>query len=163
MTDYWYLLPFSVQGLVMFFDEFYCHFKRGLPRWERIGHPLDTLTVMFCIGICTFLSPSNPAANTLFIFGALFSCFFITKDEFVHARECSAFEHWLHSILFVLHPAILFCTFELWHKGGSIDVGFDLNFPIGVILKIQFYFLAVFCIYQISYWNIYRVGNEKNK
>jgi len=25
-------------------DEFYFHRRRGLPRWERLAHPLDTMT-----------------------------------------------------------------------------------------------------------------------
>ncbi len=39
-------LPFVLQGLVMVVDEFIIHEKRGLPSWERYGHPLDSFTVL---------------------------------------------------------------------------------------------------------------------
>ena len=41
-----YILPFFLQGLAIFFDEFYFHHRRGLGKWEKVGHPLDTLTVL---------------------------------------------------------------------------------------------------------------------
>ncbi len=43
------LIPFLVQTFLITFDEWYFHLKRGLPKWERIGHPLDTLTAIFCL------------------------------------------------------------------------------------------------------------------
>jgi hypothetical protein len=43
---YLLLLPLIVQAIVIFVDEFYFHFAPGQPRWERIGHPLDTVTVL---------------------------------------------------------------------------------------------------------------------
>jgi hypothetical protein len=39
---YLLLLPPIVQAITMFVDEFYFHFALGQPRWERMGHPLDT-------------------------------------------------------------------------------------------------------------------------
>jgi len=41
---YLMLLPLAVQGLAILVDEFYFHLARGLPRWERIGHPAQILT-----------------------------------------------------------------------------------------------------------------------
>jgi 2-polyprenyl-6-hydroxyphenyl methylase / 3-demethylubiquinone-9 3-methyltransferase len=40
----WLVVPLGLQALAMAVDEAYFHRRRGLPRWERIGHPLDTLT-----------------------------------------------------------------------------------------------------------------------
>jgi len=48
------LLPFIVQTLVIMIDEFYFHVRRGLPKWERLGHPLDTLTVLACFAFVLF-------------------------------------------------------------------------------------------------------------
>ena len=39
-------LPFAVQGLAILVDEFWFHHRRGLPRWERLGHPIDTLPLI---------------------------------------------------------------------------------------------------------------------
>jgi hypothetical protein len=38
-------IPFALQMCCMAVDEVHFHRQRGLPRWERLGHPLDTLTV----------------------------------------------------------------------------------------------------------------------
>src|SRR5262245_62756094 len=42
------LIPFILQTFCMAVDEFYFHRRRGLPRWERLGHPLDTLAALAC-------------------------------------------------------------------------------------------------------------------
>jgi len=46
VMKYLLLLPLVEQGLAILVDEFYFHFARGLPRWEHLGHPLDTFTVL---------------------------------------------------------------------------------------------------------------------
>ena len=79
-------IPFFLQGGAMFADEFYFHRKRGLHRWERIGHPLDTITVLLCY---LYLLFSPVTQENIYIYGglAIFSWLFVTKDEFVHARS----------------------------------------------------------------------------
>src|ERR1019366_3333568 len=37
------------------------HQRRGLPRWERLGHPLDTLSVAGCYGWLVATGPGSPA------------------------------------------------------------------------------------------------------
>lgn len=133
-------LPFIIQGLLMIFDE--ClHVKRGLGKWERMGHPLDTLTVFIPLSLVAF-SDYSEAGLTAFIIMAVFSCIFITKDEFVHARECSPFEHWLHSLLFVIHPVIFLCSASIWK-----------NHPDKLFLQVQVVLLGAFMIYQIFVWS----------
>src|SRR5262245_66006812 len=39
---------FPLQMIFIAVDEIHFHRRRGLPRWERLGHPLDTLTVLAC-------------------------------------------------------------------------------------------------------------------
>ncbi len=56
------LLPVLMQGLAMFVDEFVFHRRRGLPRWERLGHPLDTLMVALCYGWLVAVPPSHARA-----------------------------------------------------------------------------------------------------
>jgi hypothetical protein len=130
-------LPFIFQGIVMFVDEFYFHEKRGLPLWEKAGHPLDTLSVFACYA---YLLWGNVDLN---IYLALcgFSCLFITKDEFVHAEKCPPAEQWLHALLFILHPMSFLAAYLFWQKG-------DLAF-----LQIQTTVVIVFMFYQIIRWS----------
>lgn len=131
-------LPFIIQGLCMVVDEFYFHEKRGLLKWERLGHPLDTLTVLICYSSLLF---GDVSLNT-YIALCVFSCLFITKDEFVHAKECTAPEQWVHSLLFILHPLCFLSAYLLF-------LNQDLSF-----LKIQTGVIFVFMIYQIFRWSI---------
>lgn len=140
------MIPFGLQAVVMFIDEFYFHRKRGLPKWEKIGHPLDSLTVFICY---LYLSMQSQSLNHLMIYIGLcsFSCLFITKDEFVHSELCEAKENWLHSLLFVLHPVTFFCAGIIWF--------FDLN---ETLILIQPWIILAFAIYQFLYWS-YRGQN----
>lgn len=135
------LAPFALQGLAMFFDEFYFHRKRGLPLWERIGHPLDTLSVFFCY---LFLSLAEFSETNLYTYIALcaLSCLLITKDEFVHTKLCDAKENWLHSVLFILHPITFLSAGFIWFKNLSSS-----------FLALQTFVIFAFMIYQILYWS----------
>lgn len=138
-----YLFPIFFQGLVLFVDEFYFHLKRGLPRWERFGHPLDTFTFLACLLFTLF---SQPTQANIFVYVGMsaFSCVFVTKDEFVHAEKCTAGEQWMHSLLFLLHPVSLFCFYRLWIDRDFQDI---LFLQSGVILS--------FMIYQIIFWHFF--------
>ncbi|MBK7961898.1 MAG: hypothetical protein IPK04_12305 [Bdellovibrionales bacterium] len=138
--------PFLIQGLAMMFDEFYSHHKRGLPRWERIGHPLDTITVLSCF---VFVLVADPSETNLWIYGGLcaFSCLFVTKDEPVHSQLCGGAESWLHSVLFVLHPLSFVAAGLIWAMER-----FENLKPL---LLGQGLSVTIFLIYQIGYWNIY--------
>jgi 2-polyprenyl-6-hydroxyphenyl methylase/3-demethylubiquinone-9 3-methyltransferase len=46
------------------------------------------------------------------------SCLLVTKDEFVHHLGCTGGEHWIHAVLFLLHPAVLAATAWLWVAGN---------------------------------------------
>src|ERR1700722_2947989 len=118
-------IPFLVQGAAIFFDEFYFHVRRGLPKCERIGHPLDTLTVIACL-LYVILVPFTPMAA--FGYGALavFSALFVTKDEWVHNEHCNAVEQWLHALLFLNHPLALLSAGLMWAKEGK-SLGWALS------------------------------------
>jgi hypothetical protein len=129
-------LPLVIQGGLMVVDEG-LHQRRGLGRWERIGHPLDTLTVILTLFI---LLRSDPGIlNMSFLGAAFFSCLFITKDEWVHQRECSGFEQWLHALLFIMHPLIFTSAFFLWQQGDPV---------VPVLLGVTVFFF----FYQILRW-----------
>ena len=107
------LVPFIVQALVIGFDEYYFHVKRGLPLWERIGHPIDTLSLLICI-IFVLSVPFSPLALKWYIGLGVFSCLMVTKDEWVHKHHCPASDQWLHALLFINHPIVLGSIGIIW-------------------------------------------------
>jgi hypothetical protein len=135
--------PFIFQTIAMCFDELYFHKKRGLPLWEKIGHPLDTLTVLIAY---LFLSFNEPSLFNLkvYIFLSAFSCLFVTKDEFVHTKYCEAKENWLHAVLFILHPLTFLSAGFIWFYQLS---------PF--FLKIQPFVILFVLSYQILYWSFF--------
>ncbi len=136
------IIPFVVQTIVITFDEFYFHVRRGLPLWERIGHPLDTLSVVSCLAF-VLIFPYTHALLVGYIVLAAASCLLVTKDEFVHKEHCEAKEQWLHSLLFINHPLVLISLAWMWSIG-----------TFNPFLTVQLSFTALFCLYQIVYWNL---------
>jgi hypothetical protein len=121
---YLLLLPLAVQALATVVDEFHFHFARGLPRWERIGHPPDTLTVLAPILWLVF-SVRSERNLIVYIVAAAFSCFFVTRDEFVHADLCPAAEHLNHVVLFIAHPLVFAALPPLWPLHRAPAAGFS--------------------------------------
>jgi 2-polyprenyl-6-hydroxyphenyl methylase / 3-demethylubiquinone-9 3-methyltransferase len=136
------MIPIVLQGVIMVIDEGWFHRARGLPRWERIGHPLDTLTIAVCLGWLVATTPDTPAAVPVYVGLAVFSTLFVTKDEAVHARLCSPGEHWLHAVLFVLHPIVLAAFGYLWWIGA-----------VGLLIG-QLGIAIAFMAYQVIYWSL---------
>lgn len=132
----------GLQALVMVFDEGYFHRRRGLPRWERIGHPLDTATVVACYAWLSLVNPSASFALPVYVALAAFSCLFVTKDEVVHARLCTRAECWLHAVLFVLHPVVLAAFAFAWMHGAVWMVHAQLALTIAL------------GAYQVGYWSL---------
>jgi hypothetical protein len=138
-----FLVPPALQALAMLGDEGFYHRRRGLPRWERVGHPLDTLTTALAYGWLVLTSPESPHALAVYVGLCAFSCLFITKDEFVHARLCSAGEGFLHAVLFVLHPIVFLAFGMLWMSGNHAQ-----------ILRVQLGLTLSFATYQVLYWSV---------
>lgn len=155
---YLIMIPFIVQTLAIGFDEYYFHIKRGLPLWERIGHPVDTLSVLCCF-LFVLLVPYSPAALKWYIGLAIFSCLMVTKDEWVHKHLCPASEQWLHACLFLNHPIILTAVGLIWtNLSGAASPAWVqkwLSEPISLhtFLVMQACFTALFFSYQVIYWN----------
>jgi hypothetical protein len=137
-----YYIPFLLQAGLMAADEFYFHEKRGLPAWERIGHPLDTLFTGITLSVPALFLHS-PETETIYGVLAIFSCLLITKDEFIHADYCTKTEHWIHSMLFILHPLTFISAYLLW-----------VSYPEDLILRIQPSLIGIFMFYQIFRWSI---------
>lgn len=163
MNSRWLFIPLVVQTLCMAVDELYFHRQRALPPWERWGHPLDTLTVLACFGWLYWLPPSTFSVS-LYAALSLFSCFFVTKDEAVHHRFCSAGEHWVHALMFMLHPLILLSAGLLWpvlHGQALAFIsynGFERMFLLGNVLL-----TFGFGLYQLLYWNLLWPSRQTNQ
>jgi hypothetical protein len=144
------LLPAGLQASAMVFDEWVCHRRRGLPKWERVGHPLDTLSVAVCYAWLLVASPNDPWGLRTYVALAAFSCLFITKDEPVHAKLCDARESWLHAVLFVLHPIVFMAFGLLW-----------LSDENRWVIAAQCALTIAFAIYQSAYWSLVWKPNRR--
>ncbi len=152
------ILPFILQALVILFDEGYFHIKRGLPKWERIGHPIDTCSVLLCMGFVLFV-PFSVKTLILYSFLAAVSCILVTKDEFVHKEHCPASEQWLHALLFTLHPMTLISAGFIWPVVQNVEVSpwistfFNQPKSLHLFLWGQLATMSLFLVYQIVFWN----------
>ena len=155
------LLPFLIQAVVIILDEYWFHLKRGLPKWERIGHPLDTVSVIGCFLFVLFV-PYDASMIKYYILTGIFSCLLITKDEFVHKHHCPAAEHWLHAILFVNHSVLLTAIGLMWPRiqGRELFQWLPPAETLRMFLWVQTIFASFFCLYQIIYWNFIYVSKE---
>jgi len=149
-------LPVVVQGIALTFDEAHYHRKRGLPLWERLGHPLDSATLLACL-LWARLVPWSSGALAAYAGLAAFSCLFVTKDELVHARACGPGEHWLHALLFLLHPVVLAAAALLWREAAH---GAGLA---ALVLSCEAAAVAVFMVYQLVYWNVLRGTEDQQR
>jgi hypothetical protein len=158
------LVPFTLQMIAIGFDEIYFHYKRGLPKWERIGHPLDTLSFLLCL-LITLWMPFDQTALMVYIGFSLFSCVMITKDEFIHKEHCPGSENWLHAVLFILHPITLAVAGLIWPISQGIEttpwLQQWLNQPqaLSLFLTVQTVAISIFFLYQLIFWNF--IWNNK--
>jgi hypothetical protein len=155
---YVFFIPFLVQAIAIGFDEVYYHIRRGLPRWERIGHPLDTLSVCACLFFAWFF-PFTTLNMKIYIALAIFSCLMVTKDEFVHKHHCPVGEHWLHALLFINHPLMLTSAGLMWAAGAKEAAP---NWLLSYVTQPEIFspfllgqasFALFFFFYQTIYWN----------
>lgn len=155
-------LPFLIHGAAMIVDEARFHHRRGLPLWERLGHPLDTLSVLASYILILALPPSR-GALIAYLCAAAFSCLFVIKDEWIHANRCTGGEMWLHGFLFVMHPILLGIA-GAWRFAPTAQS--PLAFPSGAVaapdgaygffgafLFGQTLLTGAFLAYQLLYWN----------
>jgi 2-polyprenyl-6-hydroxyphenyl methylase / 3-demethylubiquinone-9 3-methyltransferase len=136
------LIPIVLQAVTMVIDEGWFHRERGLSRAERIGHPLCTLTIALCLLWLVTTDPGSSTALPVYISLAAFSTLFVTKDEAMHVKQYSRGEHWLHALLFMLHPIVLAAFAYLWWIG-----------MVGLLVG-QLGITIAFLAYQVIYWSI---------
>lgn len=138
----------------MLFDEFYFHWRREVPKFERIGHPIDTFSVLICYFCIAFLEMNYRNFIVYIIFSVL-SCLCVVKDEAIHKKYCSVHEQFLHALLFILHPIILFALLICWPSVQSSQFGLFV-FQSEFLYKFFYIQLTVSCLfflYQVIYWN----------
>lgn len=145
---FWAPLPFAVHALAMVVDEAWFHRRRGLPRWERLGHPADTATVLGCWILALAMEPAR-GNLPIYIAAAVLSTLFVTKDEWIHAGACTGGEMWLHAFLFAMHPVLLGVVGFHWQAAGA---GAGHAF-FGAFLAGQAAVTALFLLWQLIYWN----------
>lgn len=151
------LAPFAVHAAAFFADEILFHWRRGLPAWERVGHPLDTLSTLLCF-LWIARTPFAPDSLSVFVVLSILSCLLVTKDEFVHARLASPAEHWVHALLLVLHPVLLGVAALVWSRTSALvalDVPRGMGFAaLRVVVGMQPLLLAAVFLYQVLFWGI---------
>jgi hypothetical protein len=149
-------MPFLIHGAAMILDEARFHHRRGLPLWERLGHPLDTLSVLACYALILALPPTR-AGLIAYLGAAAFSCLFVIKDEWIHAGRCTGGEMWLHGFLFVMHPVLLGIA-GVWRFAAPVaakaaQTAHTAHGHFGAFLFWQTLLTAAFMAYQLLYWN----------
>lgn len=138
-----------LQGLLFAVDEFICHRRRNLGRWERLGHPVDAIFLCIPLAIAAFGRFSDWKA-VLFVAFSIASCAMVTKDEWVHSRECGGLESWIHSLMFMVHPVIFIFVGLSWYLDENSFVRRGLPF-VAVLVG----------VYQLLYWNFYHDNSDQ--
>ena len=148
LSDF-FILPFGVQAFAILVDEFVFHRSRNLPRWERLGHPIDTFSVVLCY---LFIFALAPSLQNIYIYSGLclISCILVTKDEFIHRKVCGGAESWLHAVLFLAHPVTFIVAGIIWQDHATRVQANDF---LWMVLQLQLLAMAGFLFYQILYWN----------
>ena len=138
------------------------------PSWPTLQNVISArfLNGLACIGACAcffacfaivLMVPYESSLIKYYVGLAIFSCLLVTKDEFVHKHHCPAAEQWLHAILFVNHSVLLAAMGLMWPKLSGVEIFSWL--PSAESLKpflwFQIAFAAIFCLYQIVYWNFF--------
>jgi 2-polyprenyl-6-hydroxyphenyl methylase/3-demethylubiquinone-9 3-methyltransferase len=100
-------------------DELGFHSGRTVPRLEWLGHALDTSVFLVCLACPLLLAPTALHLKGYAGLAAL-SCLLVTKDELGPHLACKGGEHWVHAVLFLLHPVVLIATACLWAAPGSV-------------------------------------------
>jgi hypothetical protein len=108
----------ALQALFLWGDEWLFHRARGLGRWERWGHPADAVAYALALAVPAYAPVQSPWVWA-YVALAVLSALLITKDEWVHAVECPAGEHWVHAVLFLIHPAVLIFVGLLWLEDSA--------------------------------------------
>ncbi len=141
-------MSLGIQGMLLMYDDIVLHQRRGLPRWERIGHPIDTFFFSLPIGLAAIKGfETSPG-----VYGglSLLSCVVILKDEWVHVGRINALEATIHAALFVAHPVTLYMAWQLAKTGQTMG------------LLIAWMALVGVAVFQIIHWNFGKGPHERH-
>jgi len=145
MTQLWLLpevhyffLALFIQGSFLFYDEVVLHRQRGLPPWERWGHPMDT-----------FFFALPFVSGGVFITLSVLSCLVILKDEWIHHGRINGTEGFCHGALFVLHPVTLYWGYR------------NLIASHQMLLQASSILLVTLMLTQLIYWNAIRTPEAR--
>jgi hypothetical protein len=133
--------------------------------------------VLGCFLIAAF-AQFRPGMVDLYLVLAAASCLIVTKDEFVHSRECKAGEQWLHALLFVMHPLVLGAGFLLWvdRVGVIPEAGIGGQYVLSslwarvsvgpwtasLVLYAQCAAVGLFLLYQVNHYVLLGRGKRRN-
>lgn len=72
-------------------------------------------------------------------------------DEFhFHRKACSGGEMWMHSVLYILHPLLLFIAMLGWEDHRAAFLAFAGG-------------ATIYLFYQVTYWNLIEVHRRRVK
>jgi hypothetical protein len=136
-------------------DEYYFHRKRPLTRKEVISMFVDGLLFLPPLMLAIFTTFSEEL-KILYIVLASLSCLSIVKNEcFMHSGICRK-ERLLHSLLYVLHPILLFSFYLSWERNYFVH---NINFWIVQVVYLGAGLRTL--AHQLIYWNYIRENSEK--
>lgn len=143
-----FALSLGIQGILLMYDDLVLHRRRGLPRWERIGHPVDAFIFSLPIALAAYHGSETPSGAYWAL--SLSSCISILKDEWVHVGRIAAVEATVHAALFIIHPVTLFMAWNLAQTGQTFGLLLAWIGLLGVVL------------FQTIYWNLGKGPHERH-
>lgn len=142
-------LLWVTHGCITMYDELFLHRKRGLTLYEARLHWIDTALVVFVQALAVFCEPTG-FTMTLYLLAAILSCLSITKEEWLHREVCSGSEHWLHAMMFMLHPLSLLAAGITWQRLDRPLIHLA-DWRLNVLL-VYTAGTAIFLVYEMFYW-----------
>lgn len=135
-----------LHGILFRIDEFKFHRKRGVQKVELINALFDGFLFLSSLAIALFADFSY-WWEKLYIALSIVSCLSIAKNEFFY-KGLEFGERFTHSLLYVLHPVILFAYYDGWKVNY-----FNKHYYVWLV-QLLYVFLGFQAIaYQIIYWN----------
>jgi hypothetical protein len=145
-----------IHGALFMGDEYLFHKKRGLTRAEINNSLVDGALFLVPLVISIFF-PFTIITKWIFLTTAFLSCISIVKNELFYHELCVR-ERLIHSLLYVLHPIILYSFYISWSQNYFHDYP---NF--WMIQLIYIFFGTKTLAYRIIYWNYIFEPEKLNK
>ena len=138
-----------IHGILLNIDEHIFHKKRGINKIELWNALFDMALFIAPIFIALFTKFSY-WWEKVFIAFCMASCLSIAKNELFY-KGLDVKERLVHSLLYVLHPVILYAYYISWQTNY-----FDHHYYVW-LTQLAFMLLGIQSItYRIIYWNYIR-------